>query len=65
MNKSNWFSYLFFKAGDNKASLEIVNLYCIDYMSSKFRSLNFITNGLFSNKIFKMIEDAYMDLESY
>ena len=62
MNKSNWFSYLLLKAGDNKASLEIVNLYFVDYMSSKFRSLKCITDGSFSNEILEMLENAYMYL---
>lgn len=49
------------KDGD-KVSLEIGNPYLADYLRSKLRSLNHITDGSFSNELLKMTVDAYIDL---
>ena len=49
------------KVGD-KVSLEIGNPYLADYLRSKLRSLNHITDGSFSNELLKMTVDAYTDL---
>lgn len=49
------------KDGD-KVSLEIGNPYLADYLRSKLRSLNHITDGSFSNELLKMAADAYTDL---
>lgn len=49
------------KDGD-KVSLEIGNPYLGDYLRSKLKSLNHITDGSFSGEIVKMTVDAYVDL---
>lgn len=49
------------KDGD-KVSLEIGNPYLADYLRSKLRNLNHITDGSFSNELLKMTVDAYTDL---
>lgn len=58
-------SPIFFKEGD-KIGIEIDNPYLIDYLRSKLRELNHITDGSFSRELVKLTTEAFSSLiESY